>query len=179
MGLRYDFDMVAMTPEGLPDEFGDLALTGIAAEKVAMFRDPGTVAALKSADTAVRTYFTDSGFALDQFDSGAPSGYFAQRDEDARIAVIDRLTANLETHDLADASWGGFDFDAFMDALATAKPVEDALLAPPKRPTPEYDRELAEARIASRKNKGRRMMALGGTLLGILMILYVASQTFN
>ncbi|MEO0905360.1 MAG: hypothetical protein AAFX89_11435, partial [Pseudomonadota bacterium] len=96
MGLRYDFDMVAMTPEGLPDEFGDLALTGIAAEKVAMFRDPDTVAALKSADAAVQTYFTESGFALDQFDSGAPGGYFAQRDEDARIAVIDRLTVDLK-----------------------------------------------------------------------------------
>ncbi|MEJ8562656.1 hypothetical protein QTO30_16460 [Yoonia sp. GPGPB17] len=132
MALRYDFDMVAVTPEGLPDQFGDLALTGITAEKVAMFRDPDTVAALKSADTAVRTYFMDSGFALAQFDSGAPAGHFAMRDEDARIAVIDRLTSNLETHDLANAAWGGFDFDAFMDALATAEPVEDALLAPQK-----------------------------------------------
>lgn len=175
MALRYDFDMVAITPEGLPNQFGDLALTGVAAEKVAMFRDPNTVAALNQADAAVRTYFTDSGFALTQFDSGAPTGRFPESDEDARIAVIDRLTTNLETHDLANAAWGEFDFDAFMDALASAQPVEDALLAPPK-PSPSYEKELATARIASQKKKGRRMMALGGLLLGLILLFYVASQ---
>ncbi|PJI86152.1 hypothetical protein BC777_2510 [Yoonia maricola] len=179
MALRYDFDMVAITPEGLPDEFGDLTVTGVAAEKVAMFRDAQTANALKTADAAVRTYFTDSGFALSHFDSGAPTGRFAMRDEDARIAVIDRLTANLETHDLTNAAWGTFDFDAFMDALDAATPVEDELLAPTKKPTPEHDRAVAEARIASRKDKGRRMMALGGSLLGLIMIFYVASQTLN
>ena len=175
MALRYDFDMVTMTPEGLPDQFGDLVLTGVGAEQVAMFRDPNTVAALKQADSAVRSYFTDSGFALKQFDSGAPPGRFPERDEEARIAVIDRLTANLETHDLANAAWGEFDFDAFMDALATAQPVEDKLLAPPK-PPPGYNKELAAARIASQKKKGRRMMALGGLLLGLILLFYVASQ---
>ncbi len=176
MALRYDFDMVAMTPEGLPDQFGDLALTGVGAEKVAMFRDPNTVAALHKADPAVRTYFTESGFALAQFDSGAPAGRFPSRDEDARIAVIDRLTANLETHDLADAAWGGFDFDAFMDALSEAEPVEDELLAPTK-PSPQVEQARAAARIASQRKKGRRMLALGGLLLGLVLIFYVASQT--
>ena len=176
MALRYDFDMVAMTPEGLPDQFGNLAMTGVAAEKVAMFRDPKTVDALLAADVAVRTYFTDSGFALKQFDSGAPAGRFPMRDEDARIAVIDRLTANLETHELADVAWGGFDFDAFMDALSDAEPVEDELLAPPSQ-SQELHREMAVARIASQQKKGRRMLALGGLLLGLILILYVASQT--
>ena len=177
MALRYDFDMVAMTPEGLPNQFGDLALTGVDTERVAMFRDPDTVAALRQADAAVQAYFTDSGFALKQFDSGAPPGRFPQRDEDARITVIDRLTANLETHDLAEAAWGGFDFDAFMDALSEAQPVEDELLAPIKKPSPEYDLELAQARIASQKKKGRRMMALGGLMLGLILLFYVASQS--
>ncbi|EBA13799.1 hypothetical protein [Roseobacter sp. CCS2] len=176
MALRYDFDMVALTPDGLPDQFGDLEATGVATEKVAMFRDPDTVTALKAADTAVRTYFIDSGFALKQFDSGAPAGHFAMRDEDARIAVINRLTANLETHDLANAAWGGFDFDAFMDAMATAEPVEDTLLAPPKK-RPVFDQDLATARIASQKKKGRRMMALGGLMLGLILLFYVASQS--
>lgn len=176
MALRYDFDMVTMTPEGLPDQFGDLALTGVGAEKVAMFRHPDTVAALKQADAAVRTYFTESGFALEQFDSGAPAGRFPRRDEDARIAVIDRLTANLETHDLSQVAWGGFDFDAFMDALSEAEPVDDALLAPPK-PSPQRDQAIASARIASQRKKGRRMLALGGLLLGLVLLFYVASQT--
>ena len=56
MALQYDFDMVAITPEGLPDEFGDLTITGMATEKVAMFRNPETVAAITKADKAVRTF---------------------------------------------------------------------------------------------------------------------------
>jgi len=175
MALRYDFDMVAMTPTGLPEQFGDLAVTGITDEKVAMFRDPDTVAALKQADIAVQTYFTDSGFALQQFDSGAPPGRFAMRDEDARIRVIDRLSANLEAHDLSVVNWGGFDFEAFMDALSVAEPVEDTLLAPSK-PTPEYDVELATARAESQRKKGFRMMALGGLSLGVILLIYVAGQ---
>jgi hypothetical protein len=175
MALRYDFDMVAMTPKGLPEQFGDLAVTGIAAEKIAMFRDQNTVAALKQADVAVQIYFTDSGFALQSFDSGAPAGRFPARDEDARIDVIDRLSSNLEAHDLSDVDWGGFDFESFMDALSTAEAVEDALLAPPK-PIPGYDLEIATARAESQRNKGRRMMALGGLMLGLILLLYVVSQ---
>lgn len=175
MALRYDFDMVAMTPNGLPEQFGDLAVTGVVAEKVAMFRDQNTVAALKQADVVVQTYFTESGFALQSFDSGAPAGRFPARDEDARIDVIDRLSSNLETHDLSRVNWGGFDFEVFMDALSTAEAVEDALLAPP-RPVPGYDREVATARAQSQRNKGRRMMAMGGLMLGLILLLYVASQ---
>ncbi len=175
MALRYDFDMVAMTPDGLPDQFGDLALTGVATEKIAMFRDPSTIAALKEADAAIRTFFTDSGFALQQFDSGAPAGRYPMRDEDARIAVIDKLSANLHTHDLANAAWGDFDFDAFMDTLSEAEPVEDSLLAPPARTSP-LRTELAAARIASRRSRGRRMMAFGGLMLGLILLAYVAIQ---
>ena len=175
MALRYDFDMVAVTPEGLPENFGDLAGTGAVAGKVAMFRDPETVAVLKQADAAVRAFFTESGFALQHFDSGAPAGRYPMRDEDARIEVIDRLSVNLNTHDLADAVWGGFDFDAFMDALSEAEPVEDDLLAPPDR-TSHFSEELAAARVASQRSKGRRMMAFGGLMLGLILLVYVASQ---
>ena len=176
MALRYDFDMVAVTPTGLPDQFDDLAVTGMAAEKVAMFRDPETVAALKQADAAVQAYFTDSGFALQEFNSGAPAGRYPMRDEDARVALIDRLSANLDSYDLADVNWGGFDFDAFMNALSTAEPVEDALLAPVAGAT-DLSEEIVAARIASRQKKGRRMLALGGLILGLVLLFYVASQT--
>lgn len=175
MALRYDFDMVAVTPEGLPDKFGNLAVTGVATEKVAMFRDPETVAALHRADAAVQTYFAESGFALQQFDSGAPPGRYPMRDEDVRIAVIDKLSANLHSHDLAHAIWDDFDFDAFMDALSAAEPVEDELLAPPAGSPPRVE-ELVAARIASRRSRGRRMMAFGGLMLGLILLIYVASQ---
>lgn len=176
MALRYDFDMVAVTPTGLPEQFDNLAVTGMAAEKVAMFRDPGTVAALKQADPAVQAYFTDSGFALQEYNSGAPAGRYPMRDEDARVALIDRLSANLDSYDLAEVNWGGFDFDAFMNALSTAEPVEDTLLAPVPG-TSDLSDEIIAARVASRQKKGRRMLALGGLLLGLVLLFYVASQT--
>lgn len=175
MALRYDFDMVAVTPDGLPDQFGNLAVTGVSAEKVAMFRDPKTVAALSQADEAVRTFFTDSGFAVQQFDSGAPPGRFAARDEDARAAVIEKLSENLGTHNLKGASWGGFEFQAFMQALSVAEPIEDELLAP-TRQSPRFDADLVAARIASRQKRGRRMIAFGGLMLGLILLLYVANQ---
>ena len=178
MALQYDFDMVAITPKGLPDKFGDLAVTGVAAEKVAMFRNPETVAAIAQADQAVRTFLTESGFALQQFDSGAPPGRFPMQDEEARIALIERLSNNLHTHDLSDADWGQFDFGDFMDALSSAEPIADELLAPtPNRP--RIDTELAAARLASQKKKGRRMMAFGGLMLGLILLLYAGSQMLS
>ncbi len=174
MALRYDFDMVTMTPEGLPDAFGDFTASGV--EKVAMFRDPQTVAALSRADAAVRTFFTDSGFALQHFDSGAPPDCYPMRDEDARIAIIDKLSSNMGVHDLKGADWGGFEFEAFMDALSRATPIEEKLLAPPPRSAAGVDQELAAARIASQQRKARRMIALGGLILGLILLLYVASQ---
>ncbi|WP_400085260.1 hypothetical protein [Yoonia sp. R78084] len=166
MALRYDFDMMEVPP------------TGVAGEKAAMFRDPATVAALKEADASVQAYFSDSGFVLQEYNSGAPPGRYPMRDEEARIALIDRLTANLDAYDLANVNWGGFDFDAFMNALSTAEPVEDELLAPlPGAGTGDLTDEIIAARIASRQKKGRRMLALGGLLLGLVLLFYVASQT--
>lgn len=175
MALGYDFDMVPVTPEGLPDQFGDLAATGLGAQKVAMFRDPKTVAALGRADETVRTFFVESGFAMQSFNSGAPPGRFPIRDEDARVGVIEKLSANLATHDLKGADWGGFDFQAFMQALSVAEPVEDSLLAPLPQ-TRKADPDILAARIASRKREGRRRIALSGLLLGMIFLFYVASQ---
>ncbi len=175
MALRYDFDMVAVTPEGLPDQFGDLALTGVGAEKIAMFRDPKTVAALKQADEAVRTFFTDSGFVMKTHDSGAPPGTFPMRDEGDRLALVDRLSQNLGAHNLKGVNWGGFDFQAFMRSLSAAEPIEETLLAPTQHDA-GLNTRLVAARIESRKKQGRRMMAFGGLLLGLILLLYVAGQ---
>lgn len=173
--MRYDFDMVAVTPRGLPAQFGDLETTGVGTEKIAMFCDPEVVAALGRADEAVRTFFTDSGFAMQAHDNGAPSGRFPMHDEDARVAVIQRLSQNLATHNLEGANWGGFEFAAFMQALSVAEPIEEELLAPTSF-SPRLDPEIVAAQIASRRKKGQRRIAMGGLALGLVLLLYAASQ---
>ena len=175
MALRYDFDMVAVAPEGLPDRFGDLEATGLAGEKRAMFRDPDTVAALKRADPAVQSFFADSGFALTHHDSGTPPGKFRKADEEARVYVIERLSANLSTHKLDGANWGGFAFSEFMRALSVAEAVDDSQmlsLGSLRRPDPD----VVAARIAAQQAKGRRMIAFGVLLLGVVLLFYVASN---
>jgi hypothetical protein len=176
MALQYDFDMGPMKPQGLPDAFGDLDKTGIAGEHLAMFRDPQTVVALKSADPAVQNLFIDSGFALQASDGGAPPGRFAQRDEAARLEVIARLSRNLPKHPLDGANWGGFDFPAFMKALGTAKILEDDALMAPSISRQRGDPKLIAARDASRQMRGRRMLAFGGLMIGLVLLLFVASQ---
>lgn len=173
MALTYDFDMVAVRPEGLPDGFGDLEATGLAAERVAMFRDPKTVAALQSADPAVRDFFTRSGFALKPHNSGAPPGHYAASDEGARVALIQRLSTNLSAHDLRGANWGGFDFPDFMAALNAAEPVDETLLAPTSRN--RFDPDLMAAQLASRKRRGRRLIAFGLLMLGLILLVYAGT----
>ena len=163
MSLTYDFDMVAMGPEGMHGQ------------PRAMFRDPRTVAALNMADEAVRAYFLASGFVIQAHDSGAPPGRFAQRDEDARAQVIESLSANLATHNLEGVNWGGFAFPAFMQALSKAEPVPDELLAPPlQRDVPNP--ELAAANEASRKLRMRRMTAFSGLTVGLILLVFVVAQ---
>ncbi len=159
MALSYDFDIGG----------------GAIAEPRAMFRDQATVDALQGADPAVQAFFTDSGFALKTYNSGAPPGRYPARDEEARTYVIERLSENLSLHDLNGAHWGGFDFRAFMTSLSEVEPVDDELLAPtgPRR----IDEDLLAARLASRQKKGKRRMAFGGLLLGFILLLYVAAQS--
>ena len=172
MPMRYDFDMVSVTPEGLPDQFGDLAVNGVAAEKMAMFRDPQVVAMLEKADPAVRTFFLDSGFALQPYDSGAPPGRYPVSDEVARVKVIEKLTANFTTHDLSGANWGGFDFQAFLEVMEHAKPLEDeTLLAPPTRSQPRATPSAQNVR-----NQKRKGLAMAGLSLGMILILYAALE---
>ena len=166
MALRYDFDMVTVNPDGLPDQFGDLAATGVAAEKTAMFRDPNAVEALQAADEAVRTFFVDSGFGLQDFDSGAPPGRYPASDEDHRIRVIERLTANLGTHDLTGANWGTFDFQAFLSGLDVATPLDDETLLAPTMTRPTQDTQSP----IPKKPSSRRGIALVGLAFGIVLL---------
>ena len=170
MAMRYDFDMVSVTPVGLPDRFGDLAITGIGAEKTAMFRDPNTAEALRNADQAIRTFFLESGFGLQDYDSGAPPGRYPISDEDHRIRVIERLTANLGTHDMSTANWGAFDFQAFLAGLDHAQPLDDETLLAPTQQAATGNRQ----RIKQSKPSSRRAIALVGLTSGIILLCLAA-----
>jgi hypothetical protein len=176
MALKYDFDMGSVMPDSLQDQFGgmfdNLSATGVQAEQTAMFRDPQTVAALSKADQAVRTFFLESGFGLQIYDSGAPPDLYPASDEVARVAVIKKLTANLATHDLAGANWGSFVFTDFLEALDRAKPLEDETLL---APTPHTQR-AAPPRAPASKVQSRRGLALAGLAAGLMLLIYAAIE---
>ncbi|MEO1641083.1 MAG: hypothetical protein AAFU41_17740 [Pseudomonadota bacterium] len=189
MALRYDFDMFSIMPETVQDkfssEFDKLGLTGMMSEQKAMFRDPNTVEALRTADQVVQDYFLASGFGLNTYDSGAPAGRFPAKDEEARAEIIDNLTKNLQSHDLKGANFGGFNFSDFLTSIGEANPItmpsKSAAPDAPARARPsgltnEEATDLAMARMASQRQKGLRMIAFGGLLLGLILIFYVAGQ---
>ena len=108
MALAYDFDIVS-SEDGY---------------QFALFRSPETVAALRGADRSVRDYFASSGFGFDTHNSGAGPGFYPAEDEKARVALIERLSANLWRLDVAKANMNGFDFETFMSELSQAEPIE-------------------------------------------------------
>ncbi len=99
MTLRYDFEFRS----------GDRGL-------LAMFSDPGTVAALRGADEMVQAYFIASGFGLTLPDSSGTD----EGDREARLRLVERLATNLAAYDIAGREMNGFDFEAFMDHLEVA-----------------------------------------------------------
>lgn len=145
MALAYDFDIFDIVPDfGSSDPHLESVLgtlgSGAHHEEttVALFRDVRTADALRRAPAALRTYFLNSGFGLNTFDSGVPAGRYPVKDEAARLQLILRLTENAKRHPLAPhigAPVGGdaFCLVSFLAALDAATPI-DAPMATPSRP---------------------------------------------
>ena len=137
MSLKYDFDIFQLQ-QNVADADPDLArildaLKTEAAEvdSVALFRDPRTAEALRQAPERLRDFFLASGFGLNTYDSGAPRGRYPAKDEEARLAIIARLTQNAEVHILpkpGDYPEGGegFRLGEFLIDLASAQPIDMA-----------------------------------------------------
>ncbi len=133
MALTYDFDIYSALPAGVAGGEG---------KGVALFRDAATVEALRQAPESLRTFFLDSGFGLNQSPVRLPPGTYRESDEAERLDVIGLLTQNLKTHELPRADQmpeGGFSFQAFLQALTTAQPVDDPAPEPaaPRPADPE------------------------------------------
>ncbi|MFN4154536.1 MAG: hypothetical protein ACK4HF_07770 [Paracoccaceae bacterium] len=135
MALVYDFDIFEVIPEfGSPDPKLDAFLADIgfgpgrSATTVALFRDPRTADALRKAPTGLRNYFLDSGFGLNTYASGAPSGRYPARDEAARLDLIRRLTENAPAYSLPrpdDCAESGdiFRLGEFLAELDRSEPI--------------------------------------------------------
>ena len=137
MALTYDFDIFDVIPsEGEKDPALDRFMTEIGLQagdqmcKVALFRDHRTADALRDGPASLRDYFLASGFGLNTYQSGAPPGCYPQKDEDARLDIIRRLTENAEISSMPKLSEGAedgaFSLVDFLTALAQAQPIDMA-----------------------------------------------------
>ncbi|MEM0948452.1 MAG: hypothetical protein AAGK37_13670 [Pseudomonadota bacterium] len=140
MGLSYDFDIHWLVPRELysnaqacafEEETGETA--DVRGTYRALFRETETASALLGSDEPVRRFFEAAGFGFNVYDSGAPAGRYPQEDETAHIDVIERLTGALPGFDPEAHNMNGFDFEMFLEHLATAEPWVQPAPAAPKR----------------------------------------------
>lgn len=143
--MNYDFDIFDLNPQEAaqdPETSGFLARLGLSGRKgkgvadgpgsggnrIALFREVQTADALRVAPAALREYFMDAGFGLNTYTSGAPRHCYPAADEQARLDIIERLTALLAAHSLpapGDYPEGGnvFRMGEFLVDLAEAHPL--------------------------------------------------------
>lgn len=149
--LKYDFDMHSVFPDELftdpkvGDLLGGVGLSAqMAGNKVALFRSQETVDALRNAPETLRKLFVDSGFGLNRYDSGAPTGTYLIEDESARNRVLQRLNENVKAagSGLKSLDGGLFDMGEFFIYLASAHPVTKPVSIPPSQ-APAKDFKLA------------------------------------
>lgn len=136
--LNYDFDMV---PQGPGQAEG--------AAQTALFRDAETLAELHKAPEAVRRWLAGAGFGLSAKGSDLPPGHYAARDEIDRLALMQRLTRTMKDYDLpkgAAAGWSDFVIADFVEAMAAAQPLRDAVPPPPAKSTPQIPTAFARKR---------------------------------
>ena len=190
MLVSYDFDIRWIIPRDLEADpaigkmLGDIGFNMDArGNYVAVFRDPAVVALVERADPVLRDYLKASGFGFVASGSGVPAGFYPAEDEGALTDVVQRLKDNLAKFPMQDAELGGFDFAAFLKAIAAAQPL--AAGAGPRRrprvePTPSAtppsanpsDCEGSDLALRSRFN------TLLVNLLGLMLVFYIAVKLF-
>lgn len=135
VSLQYDFDVHVVVDD---EQFGsdaarrespDFGLSFQAkGTKVAMFRDPKTAAALRSAPIGVRNLFIEAGFGMNSHCSGVPEGFFPAGDRTVRQEMLTRLRASLDEEVPQDHDQGVFCLIEFLEAVSEAKPISDEAL---------------------------------------------------
>ncbi|MWB76510.1 hypothetical protein GLS40_00575 [Pseudooceanicola sp. 216_PA32_1] len=165
MTLKYDFDMFYVVPRHLQEQMRAMGVDEAkVSERVALFRDERTVAALWQADSEVQDLFLASGFGLNVYSSGAPEGCYPAEDKAARLEAVAQLSETLteSRQVLTRNNWGEFSITDFLDHLGAAKPVDMAGIRPDERNAP-MSMELASASLPmvyTPDDKGRNLPML-------------------
>lgn len=124
--MKYDFDMLSVTPKALQTKYAELLnrfdMSEQAGQQIAMFRDPETANALAGACDAVRDCFIACGFALNSYDSGLGDAQYASDDKEGRARILARLQEHVEALP-GDVAWNGFDIGDFFVAAYGAMPA--------------------------------------------------------
>ena len=169
--MRYDYDMYSLIPDEVQSEFqgmfNDLGVSEMMSQQSALWRDPAVVEALMGADQSVKDLFRNAGFGINMYESGAPEGRFFERDTAARQQLedtfLDVLAERLDDGSLDGANWNGFDLEAFLEYLETARPIDEV----------EVAQEQAAAFHASQAKSRKKMFAMIGLGIGVMVMGYV------
>ena len=170
--MRYDYDMFSLIPEDIRGPFqgmfNELGLNPMASQQRGLWRDAAGVEALHGADPVIKELFTDAGFGINQYFSGAPEGRYLEMDRPAREALEDRfldaLAERLDDGSLDGANWNGFVLEDFLEYLETATPIDEV----------EVQALEAAALKASKARGQKKMLAMGVMALGVIVLGFVA-----
>lgn len=192
--LAYDFDMFSVMPDEVfadPKMRAMLKDAGItqrmAGNRIALFRDPRTVAALRAAPQSIRDWLRASGFGENVHPSGIPAGQYRASDEQDRLRIMNSLTANVSTFPLPkagspEAVSSDFRLAEFLTSITTAEPVADAVLdaalrkaRPTGQPTP---RRTAMASPLSGLLRPRMVLALA-VIAGVFVLSQVVAGSLG
>lgn len=186
--LAYDSSFFSIIPDAIHDDPRHRALlhqAGLRANapgmRIALFRDPATVEALRAAPKPVQDWLMKSGFGLNVSPCRIPPGLYRASDEADRLRVMQRLQATVQDFDLSqhgspEAQAMAFSITDLVRNLNTAEPVADdwmdaqmAKVAPPPAPK----------RAAQKGRPGCLRLVPVVALIGVSLTIIAATQALT
>lgn len=125
----YDFDIWEVSPTLGETTSEPCRREGRGSLPLVRFRYQETADAAANAPAPIRMFLESVGFDFQVSPSEIPDGYFDEKLDQARLALIDRMTEALSNRALRKAiarrnEQSSFDHRAFMTSVVTAKPIK-------------------------------------------------------